>query len=60
MTLSALGSTIHFVMFIFMGSFDKYIKWKLQIFDPIACVTSAPDYCQWLKTGRATPMEKKI
>ena len=21
-----------------MGSFDKYIKWNLQIFDPVVCV----------------------
>ena len=35
--ISALESTIHIVPFKIMGLFDRYMKPKLQIFDPIVC-----------------------
>ena len=40
-TISVLESKSHFVPFKFMGSIDRCIKWKFQIFDPIACVNTA-------------------
>ena len=63
-TISALETTSDFVPFKFMDSFDRYIKWKLQIFDTIASVNTAADSanggCQLEKLPPCRKREMKI
>ena len=43
MAISALESISPFVPLKSMDTFDRYIKWKLQIFDSIASFNTAAD-----------------